>query len=152
MWCEDCKRVFEAENLIACPVCGSTHIQKLQKIFCPVCGVEMKPGYISVPLKIDWRDKWVKSCEPKITLVEQSSKQGWLRRVAYYCNDCGSFFIYKAVKNVEACKVSAKKTLIGNLCPQCGSEVIEKVNFCPFCGFKFPSDDDKKISRVKFNI
>ncbi len=152
MLCEDCQRVFEAADLKTCPVCGSTNLQNIRKITCPVCGLEMKPGYISVPLRMDWRDKWVKSGEPIITVTDRSCDRGWLRRLSYYCDSCGSFFIYKAVKNNVKQEAGAKKSLLCLLCPECGSEIVEKVNFCPFCGFKFTSDDEKKISRVKFSL
>ncbi len=152
MLCEDCQRVFETDDLRSCPVCGSSSLKKIQKISCPVCGVEMKPGYVSIPLKIDWRDKWVKSGSPNITVTDKSSEGGWLRRVAYYCSSCCSFFLFKAVKTCEKCKADTKKTFINLLCPGCGSDIIEEVNFCPFCGFKLKLEDDKKISRVKFSL
>ncbi|MEM2906859.1 MAG: PF20097 family protein [Candidatus Odinarchaeota archaeon] len=152
MWCSTCNRVFDTLDSGVCPVCGMNSLHKTPEIACPICGVKMKPGYISVPLKIDWRDKWVKSGDPKITISDRVADRGWLRRLTYYCENCSSFFLYNALKTFTSQAESVKKTLIGPLCPECGSEIIEKINFCPFCGFKIKDEDEKKIHRLKLGL
>lgn len=152
MWCNNCNRVFDSSEDSKCPVCKIGELNPTITVNCPLCGLEMQPGYISVLLKMDWRAKWLKAGKPDITIKESPVNGGWLRRLAYHCSNCNSFFLYKTVASTEPFKDNKNKVHIEPLCPQCGMEALPDVNFCPFCGYELRKMNVKKISRYRLGV
>jgi predicted amidophosphoribosyltransferase len=136
MLCSKCNRVFEDKNIEICPVCKDNKLSPANQINCPNCQEPMQIGYLSIPLKMDWRSKYAKGMKPEIIIKDEDMKGGWIRRIAYHC-------IKKISKKIE------EKLSINLLCPVCGREKIPNAKFCPYCGSKFGGDSTKKISRFK---
>jgi len=151
LWCEKCNRIFDDEKYEYCPICKDTRLKKIEEVECPNCKTPMQIGYISVPLRIDWRSAWAKGAPPEIIIQDENMKGAWIRKVTYYCSSCQSLFIYK-VKNIKKMKKKTQEQVnLTLLCPQCGRERVPNAKYCPFCGLKMESEDKKLFSRFSVN-